>query len=219
MTAVYAVPVSAVDPDDGAARARLSAGRLEYIDRLHGSSRAQSFAAALLLEYAVSQHFPSVVHPLAISVAEGGKPYLVSEPGVHFSLSHSGGWAVCAVSEHPVGVDIERCEAGRRDIASRFFHKDEVRYLNTLLPSARDDAFYSLWTLKESFVKSTGRGLDLPLRSFCVDLRHTPPRLDCPEEPNAYSLFVLPFAADPGYRLSVCVEQANADRPALHIME
>ena len=136
----------------------------------------------LLLEYAVAQHFPWVVHPLAVSIAEGGKPYLVSEPGIHFSLSHSGDWAVCAISDHPVGVDIEWCDPNRRDIASRFFHKDEIRYLNSLPPYARTDAFYSLWTLKESFVKSTGRGLDLPLRSFCVKLRsNTRPQLDCPD--------------------------------------
>ena len=150
MTAVYAIPVSAVNPDDGASRARLSRGRLEQLDRRHGTARAQGFAASLLLEYAVSQQYPWVVHPLAISIADGGKPYLVSEPGIHFSLSHSGDWAVCALSDHPVGVDIERCEPGRRDIASRFFHREEVRYLNTVLPSARDDAFYKLWTLRRA---------------------------------------------------------------------
>lgn len=218
MTAVYAIPVSAVNPDDGTSRSRLSRSRLEQIDRRHGAARTQGFAASLLLEYAVSQQFPWVVHPLAISVAEGGKPYLVSEPGIHFSLSHSGGWAVCAVSDHPVGVDIEQCEPGRRDVAARFFHPEEVRHLNTLLPSARDDAFYKLWTLKESFVKTTGRGLDLPLRSFWIDIHRMPPRLECSEMPGAYTLF-LPTFDDPDYRLAVCVEQANAEPPALHIME
>lgn len=219
MTAVYAIPVSAVNPDDGASRARLSRGRLEQVDRRRDAARAQGFAASLLLEYAVAQQFPWVVHPLTISVAEGGKPYLVNEPGIHFSLSHSGNWAVCAISDHPVGVDIERIESGRHDIASRFFHREEVRYLNTLLPSARDDAFYKLWTLKESFVKTTGRGLDLPLRSFCIDIRRMPPHLDsCEDVAGSFSLF-LPDFADRNYRLALCVEQANAETPTLHIME
>ncbi len=218
MTAVYAIPISAVDPDDAASRAHISSGRLELVDRQHGTARAQSFAASLLLEYAVSKHFPSIVHPLQISVADGGKPYLVAEPGVHFSLSHSGGWAVCAVSDHPVGVDIEKCEPGRRDIASRFFHKEEVRYLNSLLPTARDDAFYSLWTLKESFVKSTGRGLDLPLRSFWVDIRRGAPQLDCPDDALPHSLFLLPFTAERGYRLAVCIAQAGAAEPVLNVL-
>ena len=218
MTAVYAIPVSAVDPDDSASRARLSRGRLEQIDRRRGTARSQGFAASLLLEYAVAQHYPSIVHPLSISIAEGGKPYLINEPNVHFSLSHSAGWAVCALSDHPVGVDIERCEPGRRDVAARFFHKDEVRYLNSLLPSMRDDAFYKLWTLKESFVKSTGRGLDLPLRSFRIDIHRMPPRLECDEVSGAYSLF-LPEFTDRDYRLAVCIEQADALEPVLNILD
>ena len=218
MTAVYAIPVSAVNPDDSASRARLSRGRLEQIDRRRGTARSQGFAASLLLEYAVAQHYPSIVHPLSISIAEGGKPYLINEPNVHFSLSHSAGWAVCALSDHPVGVDIERCEPGRRDVASRFFHKDEVRYLNSLLPSMRDGAFYKLWTLKESFVKSTGRGLDLPLRSFRIDIHRMPPRLECDEVPGAYSLF-LPEFTDRDYRLAVCIEQADALEPVLNILD
>lgn len=218
MTAVYAIPVSAVNPDDSASRARLSRGRLEQIDRRRGTARSQGFAASLLLEYAVAQHYPSIVHPLSISIAEGGKPYLINEPNVHFSLSHSAGWAVCALSDHPVGVDIERCEPGRRDVAARFFHKDEVRYLNSLLPSMRDDAFYKLWTLKESFVKSTGRGLDLPLRSFRIDIHRMPPRLECDEVPGAYSLF-LPEFTDRDYRLAVCIEQADALEPVLNILD
>ena len=218
MTAVYAIPVSAVNPDDSASRARLSRGRLEQIDRRRGTARSQGFAASLLLEYAVAQHYPSIVHPLSISIAEGGKPYLINEPNVHFSLSHSAGWAVCALSDHPVGVDIERCEPGRRDVASRFFHKDEVRYLNSLLPSMRDDAFYKLWTLKESVVKSTGRGLDLPLRSFRSDIHRMPPRLECDEVSGAYSLF-LPEFTDRDYRLAVCIEQADALEPVLNILD
>lgn len=218
MTAVYAIRVDAVNPDDSASRARLSRSRLEQIDRRRGAARAQGFAASLLLEHAVTQLYPSIVHPLHVSIAEGGKPYLVSEPGVHFSLSHSGDWAVCAIGDHPLGVDIEKCEPGRPDIASRFFHRDEVRYLNSLLPSMREDAFYKLWTLKESFVKATGRGMDLPLRSFCVDIRRSAPQLTCDEVPGAFSLFLPDFPADRGYRLALCVEQAGAEPPELYVL-
>lgn len=81
----------------------------------------------------------------------------------------------------------------------------------------RDDAFYKLWTLKESFVKSTGRGLDLPLRSFRIDIHRMPPRLECDEVSGAYSLF-LPEFTDREYRLAVCIEQADALEPVLNIL-
>lgn len=220
MTAIFTIPITAVDPDDSKSRARIASDRLEWIDRRSGAARTQSFASTLLLEYAVTQYFPWAVHPLAISIAEGGKPYLVSEPGIHFSLSHSGDWAACAVSDHPIGIDIERCAPNRRDVASRFFHKDEVRYLDSLPLYARDDAFYSLWTLKESFVKSTGRGLDMPLRSFCIRMRSSaPPQLICTDVSQPYSLFLPDFTADRNYRLAVCIQQANAETPILHVLD
>ena len=220
LTAVYAIPVSAVDPDDSKSRARISPERMEWIDRRRGAARRQSFAATLLLEYAVARHFSWAVHPLAISIVENGKPYLVAEPGIHFSLSHSGDWAVCAVSDHPVGVDIEWCNPDRRDIASRFFHKDEVRFLNSLPFYQRTAAFYSLWTLKESFVKSTGRGLELPLRSFCVHLRNgAPPQLETRDGMPSCSLFLPPFPADKNYRLALCVQQLGAEQPQVHILD
>ena len=81
----------------------------------------------------------------------------------------------------------------------------------------RDDAFYKLWTLKESFVKSTGRGLDLPLRSFRIDIHRMPPRLECDEVSGAYSLFLPEFTVR-DYRLAVCIEQADALEPVLNIL-
>ncbi len=217
MTAVYAVPVAGVNPDDSKCRSRISESRKEILDRRVGIARKQGFAATLLLEYAVKKHYPSVVHPLAISAAENGKPYLVSEPGIHFSLSHSGDWAVCILGDHPVGIDIEKIEPGRRDVAARFFHRDEVRYLNSLSTAARNNAFYSLWTLKESFVKTTGHGLDLPLRSFCIDIRRNKPELRYSEVPGSYSLF-LPQFPDSCYRLAVCINELNADEPPVTVL-
>lgn len=214
---VYAIPIAAVDPDDSACRAHLSKERLEQIDRKNEAARRQSFAASLLLEYAVAEQFPAVVHPLSISVTESGKPYLVNEPMLHFNLSHSGEWAVCAISDQPVGVDIERCIEGRAQIAERFFHKEEVRYLRLLAGREQDQGFCRLWTLKESFVKATGRGLALPLRSFCVSVRHTTPVLvEGASEPC--SMFFIPFAAAPNYCLAVTSLAAQAAPPIFKLI-
>jgi len=43
--------------------------------------------------------------PQALRVAGNGKPFLPGGP--HFNLSHSGKFAMCAVSTSPVGCDIE----------------------------------------------------------------------------------------------------------------
>ena len=214
MTHLFTHPTASADITDEQLRSRLSATRLTYLDRLHGVSRQQSFAASLLLDEAIRLCCPSVPHPLDIAIHEGGKPYLTAAPDVHFSLSHSGAWVVCAVSDHPVGVDIQQCRSFKPNIADRFFHPDEVQYLSALPPAERETAFYTLWTLKESYVKADGRGLRL-LRQFCVNIATQPPKITVG---TPCSLFTPDFP-DPAYKLGVCVQEEHAETPTLTVLQ
>ena len=101
-----------------------------------------------------------------------GKPYLKHHKDVHFSLSHSGAWAVCAVSDENVGVDVElpRCSMA---VAKRFFCPEELEGMDSLDRYPQSDALNRLWTAKESFLKMLGKGLTLPLNSFAVRLGET----------------------------------------------
>lgn len=85
---------------------------------------------------------------------------------IQFSVSHSGDVWACGVSGRPLGVDVElhreSCMAER--IARRFFHPEEYRYLEQLGFST--EAFFSLWTAKESYVKYTGEGISSLYSSF-----------------------------------------------------
>jgi phosphopantetheinyl transferase len=81
-----------------------------------------------------------------------GKPYL---PGssVYFSISHSGDWAVLAVADTPIGVDIERTNRdniNKDRIAARFFTETERRWL---AENNNPDAFYYVWTAREAAYK------------------------------------------------------------------
>lgn len=78
-----------------------------------------------------------------------GKPFFANCPGRWFSLSHSGGYALCALSDDgPVGVDIEIVRPHRPGLP------DYV-----LAPEERADFdgswadFARLWTRKESWCK------------------------------------------------------------------
>lgn len=95
-----------------------------------------------------------------------GKPYLADYPGVQFNLSHSGPWGACAVSEEPVGVDVELVRPLRQNVAGRFFTPTEQTFL-ARQPNP-EQAFFRLWTRKESFLKALGKGLTLPMNRFSV---------------------------------------------------
>lgn len=95
-----------------------------------------------------------------------GKPYLRNRQDFHFNISHSEKWVVCATSCYPIGVDIEYIKSINLNIARRFFSEDEYRQLDACNREQRLSFFYDLWTLKESYIKATGKGLSIPLNSF-----------------------------------------------------
>jgi 4'-phosphopantetheinyl transferase len=134
-----------------------------------------------------------------------GKP-AVLDSHCRFNVSHSGGWALFAVTEgREVGIDIERIEArvAQEQIPERFFSAWEVAQLRALPVEQQTEAFFRCWTRKEAYIKARGLGLSLPLDSFDVSL--------APGEPAAllrgagnYSLQEL--AAPEGFAAAVAAE-------------
>ena len=110
----------------------------------------------------------------AILRPPGGKPRVDGCPGVHFNLSHSGDYVLCALSDAEVGVDIERRAAARLAVARRFFHPAELADLERLSGPERDARFFDYWSAKEAFLKYLGAGLARPLASFRVEFAGEP---------------------------------------------
>lgn len=88
----------------------------------------------------------------------------------YVSLTHSGGLAAALASPAPVGLDEQRLPGwppGRvRRLLGRL-HPAERAALAALSDKELIPAFTALWARKESVLKLTGRGLALPLSSFC----------------------------------------------------
>lgn len=95
---------------------------------------------------------------VTVATGEHGKPFLPAYPDVHFSVSHSGNWAVCALDAEAVGIDVERLRAVRyKALAARHFTAEENAWLAAQADERR--AFFRLWTAKESVLKAHGTGL------------------------------------------------------------
>ncbi len=73
----------------------------------------------------------------------GGKPCFPHRPEICFNLSHSRGAAVCALSDRPVGVDVERLRTPPRRLGRGMAAEE----------------FFRLWTAREATVKREGRGI------------------------------------------------------------
>ncbi|MEJ7738040.1 MAG: 4'-phosphopantetheinyl transferase superfamily protein [Chitinophagaceae bacterium] len=86
---------------------------------------------------------------------------------VDFNISHSGEYTICAISEtNKIGIDIEEIQ----DIPlfgfdSQFSKKEWGKVLQA---ENRLQAFYTLWTQKEAFLKAIGTGLNLALNEVVI---------------------------------------------------
>lgn len=92
-----------------------------------------------------------------------------SQPELSFNLSHSRERFVIALSRAGViGVDVEYSARRRRveRLMTRYFSPAEQAALIALPEQQRQERFYALWTLKESYIKARGMGLALPLADF-----------------------------------------------------
>ena len=96
-----------------------------------------------------------------------GKPYFKSPEKPFFSLSHSGSYVLCAMSDCEIGADIQEMKAVDFTKAAEYaFCKEE----NDWVKQDRH-RFYRIWTGKEAFGKMTGEGLKAGLRQNMLDER------------------------------------------------
>lgn len=72
---------------------------------------AQGVSPQVLLAYALS-HGYQLSPPPALARTPLGKPYFPQYPHLHINWSHSGSLVLCALSDSPVGVDVEWVRPG-----------------------------------------------------------------------------------------------------------
>lgn len=125
-------------------------------------SRRQSMGVGLLLQKVLAL---SHMEDSRVYVGEHGKPMI---DGLEFSLSHSSDFVICAVSDKPVGCDVEKIRKATERVAERYFSCSERAYLNRFFGEQYDRAFFRLWTMKESYVKMTGEGMGVPFEAYEV---------------------------------------------------
>lgn len=96
-----------------------------------------------------------------LKYSENGKPVA---DNLFFNVSHAGDYVVGVSSDCEVGCDIEKIVNAPLKIAEQYFNEGEERYIKSACDP--DKAFFTLWTLKESYMKMTGKGMRLSLDSF-----------------------------------------------------
>lgn len=134
--------------------------------RLYAPEKATPIrmAAELVLRALLSEHTGAPPESFRFLRTPRGKPYAENAP--YFNLSHSGDWLLCAVSDTPVGADIETPRTVSPNLLRRTCTPAELAYIG-------DDAqrFLEVWTAKEAYLKLLGTGLRVDLRK--IETIHT----------------------------------------------
>ena len=115
-------------------------------------------------------------HNIRLVRTERGKPVLEADCGWDYNVSHAGDWVVFgALESGQVGLDVMRttdCRIDRLDdffrIMDRQFTQDEWAAIRGERENEEEQLarFFRNWTLKESYVKGIGTGLNVDLRSL-----------------------------------------------------
>ena len=130
----------------------------------HIGTRKQMALSYLLMVYGILQNYEIDIRKKEMDFGNRGKPFFKNMPDVHFNMSHCDLGVVCAISDSPVGVDIQDFGKGFENIIKMVLSQDEQnKYREAESP---DKYFIHAWTVKESVVKCFGEGLYMDVKSI-----------------------------------------------------
>jgi len=186
------------------------------------TDRRTYLAAHVLLRMTLSRYAPVAPQDWSFVANAYGRPELAcpdAQVPLRFNLSHTHGLVACAVTRtDDIGVDVEDMSrhGGGMDVAERFFAPQEVAWLRRARSRERTGLFFTIWTLKESYIKARGMGLALDLDSFAFDLSNPDaPRVtfnrDIGDDPSSWWFHVEPIGRH--HMMALALRHATRVRP------
>lgn len=124
-----------------------------------------------------------------------GKPYLINVPEIRFSLSHSGDYALLALSDGEVGCDIEKMRAVDMRLCGRVFSPADRALLSA--SAEKEETFFRLWTRRESVIKAAGEGV---FTRLTVGLGEEV----CLPVERGGACYIKEYPAPSGYKIACC---------------
>jgi len=139
-----------------------------------------------------------------IDAEDGASPIVRGPTRVHASVSHRLGWVAAAVSDAPVGVDLELARPSRSDATARaalMLGSTELATWSALAPERREAALLTAWTAKEAWFKAS------PPHTTAWDFRQVVARACDPADAN-----VRVWEAPPLHVAACCTDSGELAR-------
>jgi 4'-phosphopantetheinyl transferase len=153
--------------------AQLSGEEADRYRQIRSGDASRGYLAARVLTRSTLSRYAGVPHNAwRFTTNEHGRPRIDwprEYRDIHFNISHTAGLVVIAVGRIPeIGIDVETLDRDVEidEIAGSILSEAEAHEWARGAPEARRDSFFSIWTLKEAYMKARGLGFSLPPRSF-----------------------------------------------------
>ncbi|MBP7654199.1 4'-phosphopantetheinyl transferase superfamily protein [Candidatus Dependentiae bacterium] len=183
----------------------LSAERIEFLKKyVHKEDLLRGLYSSILSRALISRYLKIPNSKIIFDFNKYSKPFLAGFENFHFNTAHSGDYAVCAVSDTPVGIDIEEIKPIDLNVAEYAFSEFEYKELIKKKNEDQLDYFYNIWVLKESYIKAIGTGLYTELKSFYFELSDNNVKIHNSNNDNFLHFRI--YDCFSGYKCSICSE-------------
>lgn len=122
--------------------------------------KKRTIAGEMLARRMIADYCNIHVEDINFYTNEYGKPF-AKNLDVEFNISHSYNLVICAVSDKPIGVDIEKIREIDELVISRVCTDNETNYVCDRSLSHQESLkrFFEIWTFKEAYFKCIGTGI------------------------------------------------------------
>ena len=197
----------------------VSEERKEKIYRLRFDlDRIRSMISELVARKYIAEATGSLFESVEFLKSTYGKPYAELDESISFNWSHSGDWIFFAMDKEPVGVDVEVIrQLNEIALSKSFFDPEEVAQLEAMNAKERTKHFFTLWSLKESYIKWKGTGLSTELDSFRFIYNQEQQLIFSSNHQD--SCFFQTIQLDPKHFAAVCTSKENSEKPLVKMMD
>ena len=158
-------------------------------------------AGRLLLKYLLNTFFsindPDILNK--IQFGENGRPFIPCQ--VDFNISHSGNLVICAAATGKIGIDVEWIRPIDIDEFNQTLSENQRRLIGESPDPLK--MFYRIWAAKESVIKLTGDGIQMPLNEIHSDFTTA--------NFNDKSFFLYEINIDPHYTCFLASHKKDED--------
>jgi 4'-phosphopantetheinyl transferase len=197
---IYFTDVTAFSAGETQFEKVLSPARKQRISSLKmPEDKQRSLVAELLLCFALKNEYPDTQLPPAYTYDGKGKPVYKDE-NIHISISHSGRFVACGISNSPIGIDVQQHKKDSIKAITKRLTKSQIQMIQSMPPKKQESAYFDFWCLKESLFKVNNSISIMQPTEF--EFENLGGRLGISYE----GLTLGNFSTVPGYSLGVCTD-------------